>query len=74
MMRAIVNRRTPLNDLPELLHVEEAADWLDVKPGLLYSLIRRGDFHAVRFGRKLRISRESLQEYISRDTAQERTA
>ncbi|MBM3820277.1 MAG: helix-turn-helix domain-containing protein [Acidimicrobiia bacterium] len=55
-----VTRQTPLEDLPELLRVEEAARWLGIGRGLAYELARRGDLPSVRLGRLLRIRRDGL--------------
>ena len=63
-MHSIITRHTPLDDLPELLRVEEAATWLDVSRGIVYDLVKRRDLRGVRFGRLLRIPREALAERI----------
>ena len=60
----IINRHTPLADLPELLRVEEAAAWLDVGRGIIYDLTKRGEFRGVRIGRLLRIPREGLAKLV----------
>ena len=57
----IVDRYTPISDLPELLRVEEAAAVLDVSKWLVYELIRRGDLPSVKLGRIVRIPRTALQ-------------
>jgi len=56
-----ITRTTALGDLPELLRVEEAAQFLDVSKGLIYELARRGDLPSVKLGRLLRIRREGLK-------------
>jgi excisionase family DNA binding protein len=56
-----ITRLTPLADLPELLRVEEAAAFLDISKGLVYSLARSGDLPSVKLGRLLRIRREGLE-------------
>jgi excisionase family DNA binding protein len=55
-----VTRLTPINELPELLRVEEAALYLGTSKGLIYELARRGELPSVRLGRLLRIRRDGL--------------
>lgn len=55
-----VTRGTPLDQLPELLRVEEAAAYLGTSRGLVYDLVRRGDLPSVKLGRLLRIKRDGL--------------
>jgi excisionase family DNA binding protein len=57
----IINRFTPITDLPELLRVDEAAAVLDVSRWLVYELIRRGDLPSVKLGRLVRIPRTALE-------------
>lgn len=38
-----ITRNTPLEQLPELLSVNEAAAWMGIGRGLAYDLARRGD-------------------------------
>ena len=56
-----ITRTTALSDLPELLRVEEAAQYLGISKWLVYELARRGTLSSVRLGRLLRIKREGLQ-------------
>jgi excisionase family DNA binding protein len=66
---ADVTRRTPLDELPELLRVEEAASFLGISKGLAYALARRGDLPSVKFGRLLRITRSGLAALANGDGA-----
>jgi len=55
-----IDRKTPIEELPELLRVEEAARWLDVSRGVLYEMIRRNEIASVRIGGLVRIPRSAL--------------
>lgn len=65
-MIAAISRTTPLETLPELLRVEEAAVVLDCSKGLVYEMARRGELPSVRLGRLLRIRRDGLAALIER--------
>ena len=62
-----IDRHTPVDELPELLRVDEAAAWADVSPGLVREAIRRKQLHAVRLGRLMRVSRDSLAGLLGRN-------
>jgi excisionase family DNA binding protein len=55
-----IDRCTPLADMPTMLRVPEAADWLDLSPGAVFELCRRGELEHVRLGRLIRIPRRAL--------------
>jgi excisionase family DNA binding protein len=55
-----IDRRTRVDDLPELLRVEEAAAVLGISRGLVYELCRRGELESCRLGRLLRIKRSAV--------------
>lgn len=55
------NRSTPLDDLPELCTVEEAADAIGTAANTIYESIRRRELPHTRFGRLIRIHREGLR-------------
>ena len=63
---AEITRQTPLNELPELLRVEEAAAYLGIGRGLAYELARQGTLPSVRLGRLLRIKRDGLEAAVAR--------
>lgn len=65
----IVNRFTPISDLPEYCRVDEAAAVLDVSKWLVYELIRRGDLPSVKLGRLVRVPRSALE--VLRQTKRE---
>lgn len=60
----MIDRHTPLGDLPELLRIEEAATWLGISRNTAYELARSGDLPAVRLGRLVRVSRAGLAELL----------
>jgi excisionase family DNA binding protein len=55
-----ITRTTPVNELPELLRVEEAATFLGVSRGLIYEMVKRQELPSLKLGRLLRIKREGL--------------
>jgi excisionase family DNA binding protein len=56
----VIDRRTPASDLPELLRVQEVAEWADVSRGVVYEEIRRGRLAHIAIGRLVRIPRSAL--------------
>ena len=48
------------------LRVETVAARLDVSPNAIYREIRRGALKAIHIGRVIRVSEESLTEYLNR--------
>lgn len=56
-----------LNDLYEVLSVEETMDYLLIGKNKLYSLLQSGKLKGFRVGRKWRIPRKSIQDYINRE-------
>lgn len=55
------DRHTPIDDLPELLTVPEAADAVGVSTGTIYSMVRTGTLRCIRFGRLMRVPREAVR-------------
>lgn len=55
-----ITRNTPVEQLPELLFVAEAAAWLGIGKTLAYELVQRGDLPHVKLGRLVRVKREGL--------------
>ena len=56
-----------LNDLYEILSVEETMDYMLIGKNKLYSLLQSGKLKGFRVGRKWRIPRKSIQDYINRE-------
>jgi excisionase family DNA binding protein len=55
-----ITRTTPVNELPELLFVAEAAAWLGIGKTLCYELTQSGQLASVKVGRLVRVKREGL--------------
>jgi excisionase family DNA binding protein len=55
-----ITRTTPVEALPELLFVHEAAAWLGVGRSLIYELVKTGELPSVRLGRLVRVKRDGL--------------
>lgn len=55
-----ITRSTPVEQLPELLFVSEAAAWLGIGKTLAYELVQRGDLPSVKLGRLVRVTRDGL--------------
>ncbi len=64
-----IDRRTPLEELPDMCRVSEAATWLDCSEGVLYKMIRQNQIAAVRIGRLVRIPRSALARLTERGAA-----
>lgn len=52
-----------------LLTIQEAAERLAVSRTTLYKLIRRGDIHAVKFGRSRRVTDTEIEDFIRSQVA-----
>ena len=55
-----------LEDLPLTLTVEEAGQILRVGRNTAYELVRYGKLPSVRVGKQIRIPRQALLDYLSR--------
>lgn len=55
-----ISRTTPVEQLPELLFVAEAAAWLGIGRTLCYELVKKGELPYVKLGRLVRVKREGL--------------
>lgn len=54
-----------LEDAPEVLTVEEAADYLRIGRSAAYEAVRRGQLPAVRLGRKLRVPKAAIEALLA---------
>ena len=63
--------RTPLDQLPEFLRVEEVAHYARTSRSVIYEMVKRGDLRGIFFGRLLRISREALAALVNSDAGSE---
>ena len=57
---ATIDRRTPLNDLPEFLTPDEFRAYVGIGRSTMYDLLRREEIPFVRFGRCIRIPKTAL--------------
>lgn len=57
-----------VGDGPRLLSIKAAAGHLGVSPSSLYELVRTGEIEHIRVGRRLLISRESINRFIETNT------
>lgn len=54
------------SNIPEVLHVNELAEVLNVSKWTAYELCRRPDFHAVRIGRRILVRKGQLRPWIDK--------
>ena len=54
-----------LDDLPFVLRVEDLMPVLDIGRNTAYELIRSGQIRSVRVGRKLRIPKQAVEEFLA---------
>lgn len=50
---------------PLVLTVEETAEVLQIGKALVYELVRSGKLRSLRIGRKVRVPRSALSEYLN---------
>ena len=55
-----------LEDLPLTLTVEEASQILRVGRNTAYDLVRCGKLRSIKVGKQIRIPKQALQDYLSR--------
>jgi excisionase family DNA binding protein len=63
-----VTRTTALADLPVVLTPRECAVHGSCSASTIYTLVKTGKLTVVRYGREVRITRESWQRFLSGDT------
>lgn len=61
-----ITRATPVDELPELLTAQEAADWLGISVWSAYDLCRRDVLPHRRLGKHVRIQRAGLEQLAGR--------
>lgn len=54
-----------LDDLPLVLRVEDLMPVLDIGRNIAYELIRSGQIRSVRVGRKLRIPKQAVEDFLA---------
>jgi excisionase family DNA binding protein len=56
-----ISRRTPFEDLPEFMTVEDCRIYLGVGRATIYELLRRGEMPSVKFGRLIRVPKTAFE-------------
>ena len=54
-----------LDDLPLVLRVEDLMPVLDIGRNTAYELVQSGQIHSIRIGRKVRIPKQALVDFLS---------
>lgn len=57
----LIDRRTPIADLPEFLSPQEFQAYLGLSRSTVYDLLRRGEIPSRRFGKCIRIPKSALE-------------
>ncbi len=57
---------TSLDDLPVVIHVKDLAEILSISLTSAYCLVRSGQVHTVRVGRRYLIPKQSLLVYLEK--------
>ena len=68
-MKAVITRRTTLDDLPEFVRVEDVATLFGISRASTYAAIKRGEIASITIGRTIRVPREALREMARRQGA-----
>ena len=55
-----------LDDLPLVMKVEDLMPILGIGRNMAYDLVRCGQIRSIRVGRKIRVPRDAMAEYLSR--------
>ena len=55
-----------LDDLPLVMKVEDLMPILGIGRNMAYELVRSGQIRSIRVGRKIRVPRDAVAEYLSR--------
>ncbi len=53
-----------LEDIPVIFSVEDLMRFLDIGRNTAYTLVRSGQIKSIRVGRQIRITRDSLIEFV----------
>ena len=58
----MIDRRTPLDALPEFLSPDEFREYMGLGRSTVYDLLRRGEIEHVKYGRCIRIPKSVLHQ------------
>lgn len=61
VQRSVIDRRTPVEELPEFLSPEEFRAYVGLSRSTVYDLLRRGEIPHRKFGRCIRIPKTALR-------------
>ena len=64
--QAAIDRRTPIDALPEFLSPEEFRAYVGISRSTMYDLLRRDAIPHVKFGRCIRIPKSALHKTSAR--------
>ena len=62
MKGPMIDRRTPVAELPEFLSPEEFRRYMDLSRSTVYELLRRDEIPHCKFGRCIRIPKSALEK------------
>lgn len=60
------NKYKSLDDLPLVMKVDDLMPILNIGRNLAYELVRCGQIRSIRVGRKIRVPKEAVAEYLAR--------
>lgn len=66
----MIKRPTSYSDLPLTLRVEELMPVLGIGRNTAYELVRSGQIRSIRVGRQVRIPKDALLEFLSKESLQ----
>jgi excisionase family DNA binding protein len=61
-------KKNEATDIPEIMTVHDAAEYLNCAPVTVQRLVRRGDLPGLRLGRQLRFRRKDIDQWIATHT------
>ena len=61
------NKYRSFDDLPLALRVEDLMPILDIGRNTAYELVRSGQIRSIRVGRKIRVPKDAVADFLSKD-------
>ena len=65
----VIDRPTSFDDLPLTLRVEELMPILGIGRNTAYELIRSGQIRSIRVGRQLRVPKDAVLDFLTRQNS-----
>ena len=59
-------KKNKATEIPEIMTVHDAAEYLNCAPVTIQRLVRRGELPGLRLGRQLRFRREDIDRWIKK--------